>query len=287
MGNMAQANSIATSLYSTWNVPTWLSGTVTALLIAMVIIGGVKRIGSITQYLIPVLSTGYIVGALLVIFSSADRLPQVFRSIFLQAFGVDSVTGGVTGGLLTAINVGFRRGVFSNEVGLGSSSMLHSSAESQNAHTMGLWGMFEVFVDTMVCCTLTALAILVTDIPHALDSTNLVIESFKHGLGEYSVVFITVAIALFAFATLVGWSVCGETCSKYLFGASGVTVYRVFFVGCIVLGSVLNGGAVWTISDIFNGLMAIPNLIGIMLLSVKLDFKKAIGNAHDMSIPKE
>jgi AGCS family alanine or glycine:cation symporter len=238
--------------------------------------GGVKRIGTITQYLIPVLSIVYIVGALLVILSNVERLPQVFKDIFLQALGVDSVTGGVTGGMMvTAVNVGFRRGVFSNEVGLGSSSMLHSSAESKDSHTMGLWGMFEVFIDTMVCCTLTALAILVTGVStHNLDSTTLVIESFKYGLGEYSVVFITIAIALFAFATLIGWSVCGEKCSRYLFGEGGGMVYRVFFTVCIVIGCVLNGGSVWAISDIFNGLMAMPNLIGIMLLSIRLNFKE-------------
>lgn len=272
IGNMTQSNSIATSLKSEWNIPVALTGVVTSMLIALVIMGGVKRIGTITQYLIPILSGVYIIGALTVILLNFKQIPIVFKDIFLQAFGINQVTGGITGSLIiTSLNVGLRRGVFSNEAGLGSSSILHSSSECDNPHTMGLWGMLEVFIDTIVCCTLTALAILVTNVNFKnLDSTTLVIQSFKHGLGNFSGVFITMAISLFAFATLIGWSVCGEKCSRYLFGNVGGIVYKIFFVICILLGAILNASSVWIISDIFNGLMAIPNLIGIMLLSSKI-----------------
>lgn len=275
MGNMAQANSIAMSLKNTWNVPNIITGLITAILIALVIMGGVKRIGTITQYLIPILSGAYIIGALIVILSNIEYLPKVFEDIFKQAFGFNSMTGGITGSLIiTSLNVGLRRGVFSNEAGLGSSSMLHSSAESDSPHTMGLWGMLEVFIDTIVCCSITALAILVTGVNFKnLDSTTLIIQSFECGLGNFSGVFITIAISLFAFATLIGWSFCGETCSRYLFGKGGGVVYKIFFVVCIVLGCVLNGNSVWAISDIFNGLMAIPNLIGIIFLSKDLTHK--------------
>jgi AGCS family alanine or glycine:cation symporter len=133
---------------------------------------------------------------------------------------------------------------------------------------MGLWGMLEVFLDTIVCCTLTALAILVSHVDYTtLDSTTLVIESFKNGLGSVSSGFVSVAIALFAFATLIGWSVCGETCSQYLFGDGGTIMYRVAYIVSIILGATLDTSSVWVLSDIFNGLMAIPNLLGIMLLS--------------------
>ncbi|MGN1411288.1 MAG: alanine/glycine:cation symporter family protein [Oscillospiraceae bacterium] len=278
IGNMTQSNSIATSLKSEWNIPVTLTGIVTSMLIALVIMGGVKRIGSITQLFIPILSLIYILGALTVIVLNAQRLPIVFKDIFLQAFGINQVTGGITGSLIiTSLNVGLRRGVFSNEAGLGSSSILHSSSECDNPHTMGLWGMLEVFIDTIICCTLTALAILITN-PNfsTLDSSTLVINSFKNGLGEFSGIFISLAISLFAFATLIGWSVCGEKCSKYLFGDIGGIVYKIFFVICIFLGAILNASSVWIISDIFNGLMAIPNLIGIMLLSnrVTKDIKR-------------
>jgi AGCS family alanine or glycine:cation symporter len=128
--------------------------------------------------------------------------------------------------------------------------------------------MLEVFIDTVVCCTLTALAILVTGVDTSTsDGTSLVIDAFKNGLGEYSGVTVSLAISLFAFATLVGWSLCGEFCSKYLFGTAGILVYRVAFVVCVALGCVLNGNDVWTLSDIFNGLMAIPNLVGMVVIS--------------------
>lgn len=275
IGNMTQSNAIAILLKDTWNVPTIITGIIVAILIAMVIMGGVKRIGTITQYLIPILSGVYILGALIVILSNIEYIPKVFKQIFLQAFGVDSVTGGVTGSLIiTSLNVGLRRGVFSNEAGLGSSSILHSSVESNNPHTMGLWGMLEVFIDTIVCCTITALAILITGVDSTnLNSTSLVIESFECGLGSFSSIFISIAISLFAFATLIGWSFCGETCSIYLFGKVGGIVYKIFFIISIILGCILNGSSVWAVADIFNGLMAIPNLIGIIFLSRKLNLK--------------
>lgn len=272
IGNMTQSNSIATSLRSTWNVPPSLTGIVTSILIALAIMGGVKRIGKITQFFIPILSLIYIVATLIVTITNVQELPRVFKDIFLQAFGISQVTGGITGTcLIVSLNVGLRRGIFSNEAGLGSSSLLHTSSECNEPHTMGLWGMFEVFLDTMVCCTLTALTILIADIDFSgLDSATLVIQSFESGLGKVSGTFITIAICLFAFATLIGWSVCGENCSKYLFGKVGEMVYKPFFIVCIFLGAILDGSSVWVISDIFNGLMAVPNLIGIMLLSPKV-----------------
>jgi AGCS family alanine or glycine:cation symporter len=269
IGNMVQSNAIATSLKVTWGVPSRVTGVLVAILIALVIMGGVKRIGNTTQLLIPILSAVYILATLIVILSNLDELPTVFKEIFLQAFGFQQITGGITGGvILTVMNVGLRRGVFSNEAGLGSSALLHASSACDDPHTMGLWGMLEVFLDTIVCCTLTALAILVSHVDYTtLDSTTLVIESFKNGLGSVSSGFVSVAIALFAFATLIGWSVCGETCSQYLFGDGGTIMYRVAYIVSIILGATLDTSSVWVLSDIFNGLMAIPNLLGIMLLS--------------------
>jgi AGCS family alanine or glycine:cation symporter len=270
MGNMAQANAISTSLGDTFSIPTWITALVTSILVGIITMGGVKRIGKITQYMLPVLSIAYMFGAIVVILFNINNLPQVFRNILTEAFGFNAITGGFTGSILrNSINVGLRRGIFSNEAGLGSSSMLHSATASDNPHTMGLWGMLEVFIDTIVCCTLTALAVLVTGVnTHSLDGTYLVIESFKYGLGEYSGGFIALAITLYAFATLIGWSLCGETCSKYLFGNVGIPVYKVAFVICVALGCILNGNAVWTLSDIFNGLMAVPNLVGMVMLSI-------------------
>lgn len=273
MGNMAQSNSIATSLKSTFNVSKWLTGLIVAVLILLIVFGGVKRIGNTTQILIPILSMAYILGALIVILKNISYVDDVFKDILSSALGIRSVTGGVTGSIiLNTINIGLRRGIFSNEAGLGSSSILHSSVENDNPNTMGLWGMLEVFIDTIVCCTVTALAILTTkcNLLDIQDSTQLVIQSFNSGLGEYSGVFISVSISLFAFATLIGWCLCGETCAKYLFGDIGSILYRVAFVVCIVLGCIMNAQKVWILSDIFNGLMAVPNLIGILLLSKKV-----------------
>jgi AGCS family alanine or glycine:cation symporter len=253
-------------------MPPLSSGLIVSTLVGFIIIGGIKRIGSITQMLIPLLSILYILGALIIIILNIENIPSAFSQIFKGAFGISAVGGGISGAVLkNAINSGLRRGIFSNEAGLGSSALLHSAAESSDPEVQGMWGIFEVFIDTIVCCTLTALVILTTSsTTSGLDGAALVIKAFSSNFGSYGGLFITIAIILFAFATLIGWSYCGECSIRYISGEDATKYYRTLFIFIALIGALAKLDIAWAISDIFNGLMAVPNLIGILLLSSKL-----------------
>lgn len=273
MGNMAQVSSISDSFYSAFSVKPILTGIITSVLIFSVIIGGIKRLGKVTQLIIPVLSAIYILSSIIIIFINFRNIPSAFSEILTGAFGLKAVSGGISGDLIRkAINIGLRRGVFSNEAGLGSSGMLHSASSVESPHVQGMWGIFEVFADTIVCCTLTALVILTNDnISNTLQNPSaVIIESFNPLFKDFSGLFISVAIALFAFATLLGWSYCGECAVRYCTGEKGVIFYRIIFSLIIIPGSVIKSADVWTLSDIFNGLMAFPNLTVILLLSARI-----------------
>lgn len=272
MGNMAQSNSISAASSAAFGIEPVLSGIVVAFLVGVIIIGGVKRIGRITQMLIPVISLLYILAAIVVIIKNAERVPLAFEQIFEGAFGYSAVGGGISGAAVKqAVNIGLRRGIFSNEAGLGSSALLHSESDLKSPQVQGMWGMFEVFVDTIVCCTLTVLVILTTGSDKSgLNGADLVIKAFESGFGRYSALFVTASIVLFAFATLVGWAYCGEKSIRYVFGAKGGRAYKVIFIVAIVVGAAVGLEEAWAISDIFNGLMIIPNLMGLILLSDKV-----------------
>lgn len=268
MGNMTQVNSISSSLSDLFGVSPFVTGTVCAALAFAVISGGIKRIGKASQYLIPILSVVYISASVVIIIKNRSNMPDTIKNIFTGAFGVSSVGGGICGAAVKrCISTGLRRGVFSNEAGLGSSSLLHSASDNQDPHRQGLWAVAEVFIDTIICCSLTAFAVLSSGVSGSgRDGVVLVTQAFRTVMGNAAPVFMSVSVSLFAFATLISWFYCGECSVRYLFGRCGVPFYKILFVFFAFIGSLAELRAVWTVSDIFNGLMALPNLAGLIIL---------------------
>lgn len=271
IGNMTQVNAISQTLSTSFGIEPLLSGVVCAVLVGFVILGGMKRIAGITSAIVPLLSVFYIAGALAAICFRASALPEAFSMIFSQAFEFRSVGGGVLGyGFSQAVRFGFSRGVFSNEAGLGSAPIAHASSHTEEPAEQGLWGIFEVFADTIVVCTLTALVILTSGVfgTGNLDGADLTAAAFSQSLGKSAGIFLSVSVSLFAFATLIGWCYYGERCVEYLFHSRrAVLYYRSVYVVLIVLGAVMELHLVWDISDTLNGCMAIPNLIAVLGLS--------------------
>ncbi len=263
MGNMTQCSAAAESLEYAANVPGWVTGLIAASLLATALIGGLKSIGSCASALLPFVSVFYMGTAVIVIIINRETLPTVWTEIFRSAFGCNAALGGTAG---TAISAGLRQGVFSNEAGLGSSGIIHSEAESSDPEIQGLWSMAEVFIDTFLCCTLTALAVLTTDTACTPGMAS-VSTAFECVLGEYSSSLLAITAALFAICTMLGWYVCGEKAVRCI-GQNRWTVpcYRLIFCGCAFLGAIGNLKEVLAISDIANGLMAVPNLLAILVI---------------------
>lgn len=276
MGNMTQVNTISSAL-GCFNISPTATGLAAAIVCGAVISGGIKRIGSVTQVMIPFLTIFYIAASVFIILCNYENIPEAFSAIFKGAFGIRSAGGGISGVLISkSVNAGLRRGVFSNEAGLGSSAVLHSAANSGSPEQLGMWAVFEVFTDTIICCTLTALVILTTGaVKSGKTGILLVTEAFKSEIGSFAPYFIAAAISLFAFATIIGWFYCGECAVTYIFGDAGTPFYKLLFIVFVFIGAVSKLEAVWTISDIFNGLMAVPNLTGLIVLRKKVKFKKA------------
>lgn len=276
IGNMSQINSIAANMNSAFGVPHFVTGFVLMVLAGLVIVGGLKRIASVTERLVPFMAVIYVVGALVIVVLNADKIGPVFVSIIKGAFGMKAVGGGIVGsGVAYAVQWGMKRGVFSNEAGLGSSVMVHSSSNVREPVVQGMWGIFEVFADTIIVCTLTAFAVLSSGIVD-LDtgavlsdqvSTALVAEAFSTVYGRAGSAFIAIAILFFAFSTVLGWSQYGSKGFEYLFGTKSTRLFKIVFVAFIVIGATMDLTLAWDLSDTFNGLMAIPNLIGVITLS--------------------
>ncbi len=276
IGNLSQTNSIAGNMNSAFGVPTWATGIFIVVLSALVILGGLKRVASVTEKLVPVMAILYIIGALIVCGAHINMFGEVFAAIFKGAFGMKAVGGGVLGyGINMAITWGFKRGAFSNEAGLGSSVMVHSNSNVKEPVRQGMWGIFEVFADTIVVCTLTAFVILSSGLVDletgmmisANDGHGLAGEAFATVFGSMGPKFIAIAILLFAYSTVLGWSHYGSKAFEFLFGTKAMVVYKVFFIGVTFLGCTMNLKLAWDLSDTFNGLMMIPNLIGVLALS--------------------
>lgn len=270
IGNATQVNSISQSLHSTFGIAPLITGVVAAVLAGFVILGGMKRISSITSALIPMLAAGYIAGAIVAIILHWESVPAAFGMIFEDAFSVTSAGGGLLGYLsMEAVRFGFSRGIFSNEAGLGSAPIAHAAADTDSPARQGMWGIFEVFFDTIVMCTITALVILTSgSFDSGLDGADLTAFAFSKSFGGFSDVFLSVSIALFAFATLVGWFYYGEKSVEYLTKSEKVRfLYRCIYIVVIVFSSVMELQTVWDISDTLNGLMAVPNLIALLGLS--------------------
>lgn len=275
IGNMSQVNSIAGNMKSACNIPSWVTGIALVILSSVVILGGLKRVASVTEKLVPFMAILYIIGALVVIVAHGNMIPAAFVSIFKGAFSAKSATGGVVGyGIQMAITWGFKRGAFSNEAGLGSSVMVHSSSNVKEPVRQGMWGIFEVFADTIIVCTLTALVVLTSGLVD-LESGKMISENVKSALvgeafgtifGKAGPMFIAIAILLFAYSTVLGWSHYGTTAWGYLFGDKSSIIYKIVFVVMIFFGCTMSLDLAWDLSDTFNGLMMIPNLIGVIAL---------------------
>ena len=276
IGNMSQINSIAVNMNSAFGIPSFVTGFVLMVLAGLVIVGGLKRIASVTERLVPFMAVIYVIGALIIVVLNADKIGPVFVSIIKGAFGMKAVGGGIVGsGVAYAVQWGMKRGVFSNEAGLGSSVMVHSSSNVREPVVQGMWGIFEVFADTIIVCTLTAFAVLSSGIVD-LDtgavlsdqvSTALVAEAFSTVYGRAGSAFIAIAILFFAFSTVLGWSQYGSKGFEYLFGTKSTRLFKIVFVAFIIIGATMDLTLAWDLSDTFNGLMAIPNLIGVITLS--------------------
>ena len=276
IGNSSQVNTIATNMTSAFSIPAWITGIVLMILAGLVIVGGIKRIASVTEKIVPFMVVIYLVGAVAIVIYHAGNILPAFGAIFSFAFGFKAVGGAAIGlAVRSAVTWGFKRGVFSNEAGLGSSVMVHSASNVKEPVRQGMWGIFEVFADTLVVCTLTALVVLTSGLvdlstgevlTDAMDSV-LVAEAFSNVFGRAGSAFVAIAILLFAFSTVLGWSYYGTKAWEYLFGTKATMIYKVIFVLFIMAGATMSLDLAWDISDTFNGLMSIPNLIGVLTLS--------------------
>ena len=270
-GNATQSNSIAVALESTIGVKTWITGIVLTVIAAAVILGGMRRIASVNEKLVPFMAVFYVVASLVALIINADRIPGAFALIFKEAFNFKAAAGGAAGyGIILAMHYGFSRGVFSNEAGLGSAPIAHAASSVKDPVKQGLWGMFEVFFTTIVICTCSALIILTTGIwdDGTLSGSALSIASFNSVLPGFGGAVITLSTIFFALSTILGWAYYGEVCIGYLTKNAklGVILYRCIYVAFVFLGAVGNLDLIWSISETMNGLMAIPNLIGIVCL---------------------
>ena len=277
MGSMVQANSAAETLEFTWGIPSVLGSGILALLTGAVILGGIKRIGKAAEYLLPLASGIYILFSLLVLLLCADRIPDAFLRIFQSAFGIRQISGGIAGfGISKSLRYGISRGVFSNEAGLGSLAVLNGSAEMASEELQGQWAIFEVFFDTIVSCTLTALVILcvagsgTASEFGAENGASLTSLCFFTALGSPGGYAVAVCVVLFAFSTIIAWYYMGRQAAEYLGGKISGKIPAVYAVGYLLaafLGCLGAMETVWEVSDIFNGLMAVPNLAALVLLA--------------------
>lgn len=287
IGDMTQANSIAASLNSTFSVPTWLSGAVMTVLSLIIVIGGIKSISKVSSIVVPVMAVFYLIAGLIVIFGNITAIPDAIVTMIKMAFSPAAAAGGFAGTMTTSIlgaaRFGVARGVFSNEAGMGSAAITAASATTDNPVRQGYINMTGTFFDTIVICTVTGLAICSSGVLGTVDANGelingsaLTILAFQTVLGEAGAVLVTIGIALFAFSTIIGWEYHGEKAFEYLFGMKPVMLYRVAFALVAFVGATQNLKVVWNISDIFNALMAVPNLITLLALSgtIAADMRK-------------
>lgn len=279
-GNATQVNTITTAidsalisfgLLSSESVKTLnlIIGMVIMIVVAMVLLGGIKRIGQVTERLVPFMALLYIVLSLGVILLNINRIPAVFSSIFAGAFSPQGVTGGVVGSMFLSMKKGVSRGIFSNEAGLGTGSIAHAAADTEHPISQGYFGVFEVFADTIIICTMTALVILCSGVPIAYGvpaGAELTISGFTSTYGSWVSIFTAVALCCFAFSTILGWGLYGTRCAEFLFGSRINKAFMVLYSAVAILGATMDLGLIWDIADTSNGLMAIPNLIALLLL---------------------
>lgn len=268
IGNMVQSNSVADAVEATFNVPFYVTGIILMIFTALVVLGGIKSIGRVTGVVVPIMIIFYVVGALVIIALNIAAVPAAFALVFKCAFTPTAASGGFAGAaVMLAIRMGVSRGVFSNESGLGSAPIAAAAAQTKHPVSQALVSMTQTFIDTLVVCTMTGLVLIMTG---AWDSgktgAELTSVAFQNGMvgGQY---IVTIGLILFAYSTILGWCYYGEKSIEYLFGHVAVKPYRYLFVLVVGLGAVAKLDFVWALSDTFNGLMAVPNLIGLLALS--------------------
>ncbi len=295
IGSMGQVNKIVANVAAAFDVSALSSvevfsgvslyniilGVIIMILTAIITVGGVKRIANVAEKIVPFMVVLYVVGSLVIIGINYNAILPAFKAIFVNAFKPEAFVGGGIGGIIIAMTNGFKRGVFSNEAGLGSSVMVHSNSSVKEPVKQGMWGIFEVFADTMIVCTMTALVVLTSgglqggifnvvtgEVAEGFTDATLVAGAFNSVFpwGNIGQKFIAIAMFLFAFTTVLGWSHYGSKAWEYIFGAKTTIIFRIIHVCTIIFGAVLTSSLAWDISDTFNGLMMIPNLIGVLVM---------------------
>lgn len=280
-GNATQVNTITTAINSALinfdiitpdfvKTSSLIIGIVITLLVALILLGGIKRIGNVTERLVPVMAVLYILLSLGVIVMNIEHVPAVLGSIVSGAFNPAAVTGGIVGSVFLAMQKGVSRGIFSNEAGLGTGSIAHACADTRKPVKQGFFGIFEVFMDTIVICTLTALVVLLSGVPVPYGEAagaELTIAGFTHVYGNWVSIFTAIAMCCFAFSTTIGWGLYGSRCIEFLFGSKTIKPFMIVYSLVSIVGATMNLGLIWSIAETFNGLMAIPNLIALFLLS--------------------
>ena len=280
-GNATQVNTITTAINSallnynvinesTQGMVSLIIGIVITVVVGMVLLGGIKRIARVTEKLVPFMAILYVILGIGVIVLNVEKVPSVFYSIFYGAFNPSAITGGVVGSLFVSMQKGVSRGIFSNEAGLGTGSIAHATADTKDPVEQGVFGIFEVFADTIVICTLTALTILCSGVTvnyGVAAGAELTISGFTATYGSWVSIFTAVAMCCFAFSTILGWGLYGARCMEFLGSAKFIKPFMVVYSLMGIVGATMDLGLLWSIADTFNGLMAIPNLIALFLLS--------------------
>ncbi len=270
IGNMVQANSVADVVQTGFGVPACLTGFFLSFFCALIILGGIKRIARVASALVPLMAFFYVAGCLIILILFRQQLPAALATIFVSAFQGRAAAGGFAGAtVLSAWRYGIARGIFSNEAGLGSAPIAHATARTVHPASQGLWGVMEVLIDTHLICTLTALVLLTTGAwQTGLEGASMAAEAFKRGLpGNAGHYLVSLGLIFFAFTTLLSWAYYGEKCLEYLLGSKAVRIYRLLWIFFIFIGAISRLQVIWTVADILNGLMALPNLVGLLALS--------------------
>lgn len=269
IGNMVQVNSMALALQATFSVPLWLTGIVSMVFVGLVILGGIKRIGKVAAALVPFMCVAYIIAGIVVLVVNASEIPAAFDLIFTHAFTPIAATGGFAGAaVMAAIRFGVARGIFSNEAGLGTAGIAQAAGTTQSSVRSGLIGMMGTFIDTIIICSITGLAIICSGVWTSGESgAALSAAAFEQAMPGIGGALLTIALVVFAFTTILGWSYFGEKCWEFMVGTKAIWPFRIIWVLAVPFGAIAQLDFAWLLADTLNGLMAIPNLISLLLLS--------------------
>lgn len=293
IGNMTQGNSIAANMENSFSVPTWVTGAVLTVFALLVLVGGIKAIGKVTAGFVPIMIVFYVLAALYILLANITDVPAALVLIFTDAFTGSAAVGGFTGSvLIIAIQYGVARGIFSNESGMGSAAIAAAAAKTSHPVRQGLVSMTQTFIDTIIVVTMTGLVVITTgaytftdDSGEQISASLMTGEAFSHGLpGQWGHWVVTIALAMFAFSTILGWAYYGERTMEKIAGRRAVMPYRVFFSLIVFVGCTTTLGVVWNFSDVMNGLMALPNLIGMLILSGLVARETRLYLKHDSKL---